>query len=210
MLETGKIRSLNYVGQIGGAPASLDDVERVMRTYRAKVFAYALRSLHDTDLAETVTQECFLRAFSRRDLYRGDCSLSTWLFTIAANLIRDRTRTIRYQFWKRAYASAVPLSEIEKRLASRELSPEAAVLIREELELVWSAVNSLSERQRVVFRLRFIEEMEISEIAMITGIRMGTVKSYLHRALGAIRKGTEQSRSSRSLRRGARHESARP
>jgi RNA polymerase sigma-70 factor (ECF subfamily) len=173
--------------------SDLDDVEELVRTYRSSILRYALASLKDKDLAETVTQDCFLKAFNARSWYRGECSVRTWLFAIAKNLIRDHTRSRRFQFWKEVNASVVNLGEIENRMAGDQRSPEAYLLMREELGQVWSGVNELSEKQRAVFILRFEEEMELSEIALATGMKISTVKSQLYRAVGSIRDGMERS-----------------
>ncbi len=72
------------------APAvlGLDDIEGVMRLYRARILRYAMFAVRDRDAAETITQECFLKAYRARESFRGDCSLSTWLMQIAVNLLR--------------------------------------------------------------------------------------------------------------------------
>jgi RNA polymerase sigma-70 factor (ECF subfamily) len=61
------------------------------------------------------------------------------------------------------------------------------MLAREQVEHVWSAVERLSERQRTVFLLRYVEELELKEIAQATGLGEGTVKAHLSRALGRVR-----------------------
>jgi DNA-directed RNA polymerase specialized sigma24 family protein len=63
--------------------AELADVNTLCATYRSRIYRYALLSLRDPDLAETVTQDCFLRAYKARDDFRGDCSVATWLTRIA-------------------------------------------------------------------------------------------------------------------------------
>jgi RNA polymerase sigma-70 factor (ECF subfamily) len=143
--------------------------------------------LKDKDLAETVTNDCFLRAFKSRALYRGQCSVRTWLLAIASNLVRDRTRTGGFRFWKQVCSSAIDLSEMEGRLASDEPTAEANLLMREKLRHVWATVDGLPAQQRTVFMLRFAEELELSEIAETTGLRLGTVKSHLYRGVRAVR-----------------------
>jgi RNA polymerase sigma-70 factor (ECF subfamily) len=165
----------------------LHDVDQLVRAYRSRVFRYALLSLKDRDLAETVTQDCFLKAFNTRSQYRGECSVYTWLIKIASNLICDHTRTRHFQFWKHAGASSVDLSLLENQLVAQQQSPEGNLLAREKLRKVWAVVERLSARQRSIFLLRFVEEMEVAEIAQATGIKAGTVKIHLHRALGKIR-----------------------
>jgi RNA polymerase sigma-70 factor (ECF subfamily) len=81
------------------------------------------------------------------------------------------------------------LSEIENHVAGHQRSPEASLLMREQLERVWSGADELSERQRAVFVLRFEGEMDLSEIAMATGVTISTVKSQLYRAVASIRDG---------------------
>ena len=85
------------------------DFEALVRLYRPKVFRFALASLRDLDAAETVTQDCFLRAYQARERFRRDCSMHTWLMQIAVNLIRDHIRNRRFQFWRRASLTAKPV-----------------------------------------------------------------------------------------------------
>jgi RNA polymerase sigma-70 factor (ECF subfamily) len=66
-------------------------------------------------------------------------------------------------------------------------SPEVAALASEQVAAVWAATESLSERQRTVFLLRFVEDMDLLEIAAATGLKEGTVKAHLFRALQAVR-----------------------
>jgi RNA polymerase sigma-70 factor, ECF subfamily len=169
------------------AVIGLDDIEGVMRLYRARILRYAMFAVRDRDAAETITQECFLKAYRARESFRGDCSLSTWLMQIAVNLVRDYARSKQFQFWKRAQASAVDVSEVTESLKHMGSSAEAGLLAREQLKAVWTAVQKLSRRQREVFLLRFVEEMELREIADLMGMKESTVKSHLYRALTAVR-----------------------
>lgn len=118
--------------------------------------------------------------------------MRTWLFAFAKNLIRSHMRSRRFQFWKGVTASAINLSEIENRVASHQRSPEASLLMREQLGRMWSGAHELSERQRAVFVLCFEEAMELSEIAMATGVAISTVKSQLYRAVASIRDGMHE------------------
>jgi RNA polymerase sigma-70 factor (ECF subfamily) len=77
--------------------------------------------------------------------------------------------------------------EVGERLAGQQRTAESQMLTRERLAAVWAAVETLSARQRSVFLMRFVEEMEMQEIVEATGMQMGTVKSHLHRALAAVR-----------------------
>lgn len=165
----------------------LDDIDGVVALYQPRVFRFLLGMLRDRDAAETLTQETFLRAWNARAGFREDCSIASWLMHIALNLARDHTRTGRFRFWKNVSASAVEASDIAGCLRSHESSAEAQLIARQQVEKVWDTVGTLSERQRSIFLLRFMEEMEIAEIASATGLPLGTVKSHLYRALATVR-----------------------
>jgi RNA polymerase sigma-70 factor (ECF subfamily) len=164
--------------------AEIEDFDAVVRLYWPRVFRFALASLRDRDSAETVAQDCFLKAYHARERFRGDCAVQTWLMQIAVNLVRDRVRSRRLQFWK----SAVEIDSVSQWIPDGNLSPEAQTSAREQLEAVWRATDGLSGKQRTVFLLRFVEEMELLEIAAVIGMKEGTVKIHLFRALEAVRK----------------------
>jgi len=166
---------------------TLDHIDSVVALYQPRIYRFLLGTLRDHDAAESLTQETFLRAWNARDTFREDCSIATWLTRIALNLARDHTRTGRFRFWKRAATSAVEASEVADYLPGREGSAEAHLIARQQVEGIWNTVGELSQRQRSIFLLRFMEEMEIPEIAATTGLPLGTVKSHLYRAIAAVR-----------------------
>src|SRR5271168_4845337 len=132
----GALEQLIQVGEKAAEPvrdrmiAELEDVNTLCATYRSRIYRYALLSLRDADLAETVTQDCLLRAYRARDEFRGDCSVATWLTRIATNLIRDATRSRKFQFWKTVSNTAVEAGAIADRLRSPGISPETAMVVR--------------------------------------------------------------------------------
>jgi RNA polymerase sigma-70 factor (ECF subfamily) len=165
----------------------LDDLDGIVALYQPRVFRFLLATLRDRDSAETLTQETFLRAWNARDSFREDCSIATWLIRIALNLARDHTRTGRFRFWKRVSASAVDVSDVATSIPNHECSAEAQLIAQQQVAGIWKTVDGLSERQRSIFLLRFLEEMEIAEIATVTGLPVSTVKSHLYRALAIVR-----------------------
>jgi RNA polymerase sigma-70 factor (ECF subfamily) len=165
----------------------LHDINALVRNHGASVSGYALRCLRNKDLAETVTQDCLLKAFRSRDCYRGECAVRTWLMKIAKNLIRDHTRTARFRFWNGVNITAIEVGEIHDRVASPQLSPEANLLVRERMEQAWYAINKLPKLQREIVLMRFIEQMKLSEIASTTRMSLSTVKNNLYRGLVKIR-----------------------
>jgi RNA polymerase sigma-70 factor, ECF subfamily len=160
---------------------------RVVESHRPQIFRFLLASTRDLDLAETLTQECFLKAHRNWSRFRGESTAMTWLMRIAINLQKDHWRNRRLQFWRQATTNSVDLDEASEWLPSGERSAEQHLLAREKVKHVWSAVERLSGRQRTVFVLRFVEEMELREIATATGLSEGTVKAHLSRALSRVR-----------------------
>ena len=184
-LQTFASASLALTAEAHATP--LDDLETIVALYESRVFRFLLVTLRDRDAAETLTQETFLRAWTARASFRSDCSISTWLIRIALNLARDHTRTGRFRFWKNLAASAVDVSEVAASVPDRQGSAESQLIAREQVAGIWETVGGLSVRQRSIFLLRFVEEMDIPEIASTTGLPIGTVKSHLYRALAVIR-----------------------
>jgi len=167
--------------------AAAQEFSSVVQAHRPQIFRFLLASTRDVDLAETLTQECFLKAHRNWDRFRGDSSAMTWLMRIAINLQKDHWRNRRMQFWRHTQNNSVDLDEASEWLPSGESSAEQQLLAREQVKRVWKSVAGLSERQRTVFLLRYVEERDLSEIAQATGLSEGTVKAHLSRALGKVR-----------------------
>jgi RNA polymerase sigma-70 factor (ECF subfamily) len=169
------------------AMLELADFDEVVRVYRPRILRFLLSSLTDRDAAESLTQECFLKAWSARHQFRGDSSLSTWLTRIAVNLMRDHLRSRSLRFWQKTRGSSLDVMDISDWVPDGRSSPESLTVARDRVAAVWRAVESLSAQQRAVFVLRFVEEMELDEIAGTIGMNLSTVKSHLYRALAIIR-----------------------
>jgi RNA polymerase sigma-70 factor (ECF subfamily) len=164
----------------------LQDFDKVVQVHWPRIFRFVLASVRDADAAETLTQDCFWRAYRARSGFRGDSSVSTWLMHIAVNLVCDFSRNRRLQFWRRN--PAVEVNTISDSARDRGASPEARTVIREQVQAIWEATARLSERQRTIFLLRFVEDMDVLEIAAATGISEGAVKTHLFRARQSVRK----------------------
>jgi RNA polymerase sigma-70 factor, ECF subfamily len=160
--------------------------EEIVRQQQRRVYRVLLMLVRDPDTADTLTQECFLRAYKNRVSFRGECRVDTWILRIAVNLARDHGKNRRAAFWRKL----VGLEDQEgstREVAARQASPEQALLAREELAAVLEATASLSPQQRTIFLMRFSEEMPLAEIADVLGLRTGSVKTQLSRAVGKVR-----------------------
>lgn len=170
---------------MGNPALEIDDFERLVEQYRPRVLRFVFASVRDWDLAETLTQDCFWRAYTHRNAFRRDCSALTWLMRIAVNLVRDQMRNRRFQFWRKA--GSVAHDEMHD-WADRSISPEEKASVNEQVQAVWEATKTLSERQRTVFLLRFVEDLNIAEIAETAGLTENAVNVHLYRAVRGIRK----------------------
>ena len=168
----------------------LQDFDSLVRQHRPRIFRFLLASLRDRETAENLVQDCFVRAYKARDQFRGGSSLATWLMHIAANLVRDHEANRRLKFWRRQLRSGLDPNDLSDWIPDQSnKSPEALAQAKEQLEAIWTAAASLTERQRTVFLLRFVEEMDVLEIAAVTGMKEGTVKTHLFRAVQSVRSG---------------------
>ena len=168
----------------------LADFDSVMREHQRRIYRFLYAMLRDSDDANTLTQECFLRAFRNWSSFRGESSVATWLTRIAVNLVKDHRRDRRLAFWRRLFASddRADLKTISESQPALRSDPEREILAKEKASAIWKMVEKLPMQQRAVFTLRFAEEMSICEIALAMQLEQGTVKSHLSRALSTVRK----------------------
>ena len=169
------------------AAGDVEGFSSLIQLHMPAIFRFLLASLRDQDLAQTLTQDCFLKAYRSRSSFRGESSIRTWLMRIAINVQRDYWRSRRIRFWREMRANAVDLDLVCDRFPSAERSPEVQLIAREQVAKVWKVVETLSMRERSVFLLRYVEELELSEIGDCTGLKVGAVKVYLARAVTKLR-----------------------
>ena len=169
------------------ALGELDDIDMLVRLHRVRLLRFVTFSVGDEDVAASIVQDCFLRAYTKRAEFRGESSVATWLTSIALNLVRDHQRIRKLQFWRKAAKTATDVMEIASVLPGKGSSPEFQMLARERAAAVADVVQTLSENQRTVFLMRFSEEMELAEIAQLMQMPVNTVKTHLHRAVRAVR-----------------------
>jgi RNA polymerase sigma-70 factor (ECF subfamily) len=165
----------------------LRDFETLVRLYRPRIFRFLLASLRNRETAENLTQDCLVRAYQARDRFRGASSVATWMMQIAANLLRDYHSNSRLRFWRRSIQSDADLADLVRAIPDGQHSPEQMAVIGEQVRAIWDAASLLPERQRTVFLLRFVEDLDLLEIAEVTGMKEGTVKTHLFRALETVR-----------------------
>ena len=163
--------------------------EHFVRRYQRKITRIAYRFLRDAGEADCAAQESFLRAYQNLDDFREGSTFETWLTRICINWCKDRLKRRRLV----VFFHQAPVRENEDGEEPAELavagdpSPERRAAGREIRERLEGAMQSLSPRQREVFTMKHFEEMSIPDIADVTGLDAGTIKSHLFRAAQKIR-----------------------
>jgi RNA polymerase sigma-70 factor (ECF subfamily) len=167
------------------AAGDQDALSELMRRHHQRVFRLALAYLRDPDEAMEVVQESFVKAFRAAARWDGASQVAPWLNRIAINESIDHYRRAR-----RRRAVEEPLDEQaaqDGRWVAGGASPERRVFGRELGERIGAAVETLPDRQRAIFVLRHYQGLELAEIARALDVRLGTVKSGLHRAMERLR-----------------------
>lgn len=166
-----------------------------VRTYQERVFALVHRMLGNRAEAQDLAQEVFVTVFRSIDSFRGDSRLGTWLYRIAVNHCKnrmkylDRRRTRGHGDIDEAPEGAVSDGGV---VGGRPARPDEAAQGNELEGAVRAALASIDPEHRELIVLRDLEGLAYEEIAQITGLPDGTVKSRLHRARTALREAIEK------------------
>jgi len=183
--------------------AQKDDQEamaELVERYQKKAFSIAYHmGSGDIEEAKDFTQEAFLRAFRSIKRFRKKSSFYTWFYRIIINTCLDgrRRRQKRekiFPFLGTKSRKRGPSRDfIEERVDIREKNDPLISLSDKDFRYeTQKAMMSLSERQRLVFQLKVIQDLNIREISRITGMAEGTVKSHLFRATHSLREALQE------------------
>jgi RNA polymerase sigma-70 factor (ECF subfamily) len=170
---------------VGGHDAALNDL---MARHAPRLFHYLLRQLHNESDAEDAAQESFVRVFQHRDKFDPRHRFSTWLFTIATHLARDRQR-------QRQRHPAVSLEtenepgtgELKDRVPSVAPGPDEQMVSGERAETIRRAVALLPEDLREPLILAEYEELSHAEIGQILACSPKAVEMRVYRARQQLR-----------------------
>jgi RNA polymerase sigma-70 factor, ECF subfamily len=149
--------------------------------YKDPLTNFVFRFVGDMDDCQDIVQESFVRAYRNRASYKPVAKFSTWMYTIATNLAKSflRRRKLRRVFsFSRSADEPEPIYEVPDENARADALLEA----NQRQERIQQALDELPNRYREIVVLRDIQELSYEEIAAITGLPMGTVKSRINRA----------------------------
>lgn len=162
----------------------------LVRRYKVRLYNYLLRLVSDADLAEEIAQDAFVRAYVHAEKYRTIARFSTWLYTIATNLVRNRYRQKKRRppILSLFYRQGDGEEEMVHDVADDRPSPEQ-MAVGEDLERIMAeAAAQIPERYRIPFVLREVNQLSYEEIRAVTGLKLGTVRSRINRARNHFRR----------------------
>jgi RNA polymerase sigma-70 factor (ECF subfamily) len=152
----------------------MEDFQSILAQYQDKVYRFALGMLGDPAQAEDAAQETFVKIWRGLPKFRGESSISTWIFSIARNTCLNALKSRR-------------------KMVSIDELVEKPRLEREPMDIE-GLLEELPEHYREVMLLFYVHDKSYEEVARTLDIPMGTVKTYLHRARKQLIAGIAQSK----------------
>jgi RNA polymerase sigma-70 factor, ECF subfamily len=180
----------------------MEAFDQLVEEYQALVYALALRILNNAEDARDATQETFLKVYRHFGNFRGEASLKTWICRIAINQARSADRWLRRRRrndttsldapWGPSMSTNGDANGYDQRspidyLQSRYATPEDETLSRERSRQIERGLRQLKKDFRIAVILRDIEGLSYEEIAWVTEVSVGTVKSRIARGREMLR-----------------------
>jgi len=153
----------------------------------ATILTYLYRQTLDVNVAEELTSNTFFKALRGLSSYHPRMPFRAWLYRIAMNEVRMRSRS----WWRRRRVQVPDWEDHLYRLHFNNAPVESPEELREKMQTyarLHECLSALPDKYQTVLVLRYFEELPIDEVAQVTGRRVGTVKSLIHRGLQRLRK----------------------
>lgn len=169
--------------------ARLGDAEALdtlILRYQPRVFRFGMKMCRNVDDAGDIAQETLLALVRHVHTFRGDSSVSTWLFAIARNACLRKRRRSKFAPAREESLDGLDAGQRDG-IADPALGPERAAFGHEIERRLAAAIDALEAGQREVLVLRDVEGLSAPEVAVVLGLNVDAVKSRLHRARVAVR-----------------------
>lgn len=164
--------------------------ESLVRSYDASVLRMAYNLLRSEEDARDIYQEAFLRVYRNLSKFRFDCSFSTWLYRIVANLCLDqiRKRKVRREETSAVSTGSGELDRFEFLEEGRaDVDPQRQLLSAEVSQRIQDVLNQLTPRERLVFEMRHYQGLRLRAIGEALGVTEEAAKNCLFRATQKMR-----------------------
>ncbi len=164
----------------------------LVHLYERRVLGLVTRMIGQQEEARELTQEVFIQVFKAIGSFRGDSKLSTWIYRIAVNSCKNRMKYLKVrhdgeQDELEAIAERVPLGQAARANVSQVDRPDEVAAGRQIERIVQASILRIEPSFREILILRDVEELSYEEIAEITSLNLGTVKSRLFRARSQLK-----------------------
>ncbi len=169
----------------------------LVRAYERRVFALVVRMIGNSAEAEELAQDVFVQVFKAVGSFRGESKLSTWIYRIAINICKNRSKYLKVrhageQEELQAIEERLPPGETRRANVAQIERPDEMVAGKQVERIVQKAILELEPSFRECLVLRDVEDMSYEEIGAITGLPEGTVKSRIHRARAQLKELVER------------------
>lgn len=159
--------------------------------YQAQAIIIAQSILRNLELAKDASQNAFAKAYFGLGRFREEARFKTWLFKIVVNEAKDVYRKEKarglFKFWEAQETEDEETNSILDVIPSGVPSPREVYEVNEMKERLEQAIYALPEREREVFILRYLNDLQLSEIAETLGMALGTVKAHLAHGAGKLK-----------------------
>jgi len=157
---------------------------KIVEGYQSMIYSLAFRMLCNEEEAKDTVQETFIKVWMNLSAYDSDKKFSTWIYAIATNLCLDKLKSAKHSFQENTIdetiLNVISTDNVEQSVINAELG-----------NIIRKLTSELTPKQKIVFTLRYLEEIEIDEISQITGMTPNRIKSNLFLARQTIRRKLE-------------------
>ncbi|ASS91777.1 RNA polymerase sigma factor SigX [Aeribacillus sp. FSL K6-2848] len=160
-----------------------ESFQRLYEKYHQDIFQFLYYLVKDREQAEDLVHEVYIKVLKSYSSFEGRSSEKTWLFSIARHVAIDffrKQKTLRQRIMEKFDLD-------QAQIADQEPLPEEIALQREEIQMLYKAMNDCNVNQRTVLILRFIKELSVAETAEVLGWTESKVKTTQHRALKVLK-----------------------
>lgn len=150
----------------------------LVRQYQQKVYWHIRKMVIDHDDANDLTQDTFIKAWKGLENFKGDSQLFTWLYRIATNECLNHLAKKKRRFF-------LPINDITEELSNK--LEDSDMISGDEIQLkLQKALLTLPDKQRLVFNMKYYDELKYEDIAEITGTSVGALKASYHLAVKKV------------------------
>ncbi len=150
----------------------------LVRQYQQKVYWHIRKMVIDHDDANDLTQDTFIKAWKGLEHFKGDSQLFTWLYRIATNESLNHLAKKKRRFF-------LPINDITEELSNK--LEDSDLISGDEIQLkLQKALLTLPDKQRLVFNMKYYDELKYEDISEITGTSVGALKASYHLAVKKV------------------------